>query len=1404
MEECVLFGAVIQTGLIWSRLILEARQGQETGASNPEASPFGVPRQALEWNQVDSAWSPTAKLFASDPKMLWEELTTAPDEIRSTAGDFELPPNTSLALDLADEAEAIGSHLEELSYAQSQWHELPLEAKAALLENFLQLGQGYLQLAQSPQASAEDSAYVMDQIAPLAERSFELAAQFTTDDSQEELHELAPLFRGFQYLSAGDLDAAEIELKAVSHIPEAQAMLERIGADRERMLNLAVLDCWKAFNREAQAQEWNQLQGAVAIVVGAIEYYGGAASTAHERHYEHWDHEAKLTDALSQRLQSGEARNLREALEQIKASEAGSVSGQAEYYLSPNLRHFSGELGPQLAHLVALSDNLDRESTLKELQGIAWDLHAREGFVETPLALYTLVSQLGSNEERQSRALEGRDEILAALDDEATWSYSAQKLLHNLNPKDVGEIAPLLVAGGVGGLARLGALARLEALGITGYRATALAFGAEVLAEGSTLWALNTAHGAAFNDMSQVFTAENLARSYGATVLMIGGLKGVGRMSQSLAPRLAFGLGLVTQNGAQLSRSGMVLSRGLSHSLGMGGMVGTSKVLQWMQLQDAPMGGERFSILNDIYFYWKFTLLHKVADSITLGKVTRFQGEMHREVAVRESRLMAVEWVKRMNLDPQGREGSRLKDKLAQTQLQHPHFSLNRWGRYLEKGEIHRARSYLRRHGLHDTLGPLTGSLAGEAKESNTLFDWVQGHPQYVAALGTLVMINEALPVMDLLQQSLGLGGENGEFLPLIMGTVGARNVHPPDLIEYHENHQLGIYDGGTLLMDHVPGRDPGQIFHIPLDKGNRTLRKPSELKRVEIPSLAIDINAKGLASLVEEAFRLGIDIEITGSQGWSIVHRGKDVALYHSGDLKPRFLIAEKASPPKGPELKPLPLKKYPNTFELELLKDLGYQSLQFDRVSKLEFLKDLADRGFKQVSFTDCSETQANETLKYLIEHPELKHLDVVLTNGKGKTLWQKKGSTLSGKNSFINSALQELILVKRTLSQSRMEAAQKFFKDLPYQVSPAKDLITDLAIKDIGEAVPGLKEDQIRHWLVHGQIFGSAGFRNASAKGARDMVDKHLPFAEGLGTQSNGWSKAIHHLLKWCKGNPKRQKELRIAFANMERDSQYSSHFEQNAFQLASFIRQAYRHAPSGEYGDVAGEMIFTGLQEMNRRYRANSKNLIVSGTLFDIFLSQKSGNSAEIRTLDTLIREARALAKQGHTLAIVANPTSRKLEGSTPDFSITSTKDGVERAWSLEVKKGSEKFKEWRDQGADGSTLLQEMEKGFRIGKDKDRPSFGEQLGHGLYQLSSPGSKTQKVLEVHLEREAGVHEIERLSESLQQFLKQNGSGTMVRLIYFRYQDHPQTGIPQRVRVTRLIDSKEIRDTPQLLGL
>jgi hypothetical protein len=198
-----------------------------------------------------------------------------------------------------------------------------------------------------------------------------------------------------------------------------------------------------------------------------------------------------------------------------------------------------------------------------------------------------------------------------------------------------------LMAGAafVGGKAGLAALDKLRQSGTVGWKGLAVAKGAEVGAEGSALWALNTSKDILLHDPSKILDAKHLAQSYGATLIMIGYLKGFGEVGQTHAPRLARWFGLTQKATPQLSAGGRALSWAVGHGVGMGGMVASTHTSEALGLQEAPLGAWKESLVHDIFGYVRFAIAHKLVDGVAGGRLTKFSHQNVHEKVLRTAQM---------------------------------------------------------------------------------------------------------------------------------------------------------------------------------------------------------------------------------------------------------------------------------------------------------------------------------------------------------------------------------------------------------------------------------------------------------------------------------------------------------------------------------------------------------------------------------------------------------------------------------------------------------------------------------------------------------------------------------------------------------------------------------------------
>ncbi|MDX1387509.1 MAG: hypothetical protein R3257_07965, partial [bacterium] len=175
------------------------------------------------------------------------------------------------------------------------------------------------------------------------------------------------------------------------------------------------------------------------------------------------------------------------------------------------------------------------------------------------------------------------------------------------------------------------------------------------------------------------------------------------------------------------------------------------------------------------------------------------------------------------------------------------------------------------------------------------------------------------------------------------------------------------------------------------------------------------------------------------------------------------------------------------------------------------------------------------------------------------------------------------------------------------------------------------------------------------------------------------------------------------------------------------------------------------------------------------------------------------------KEGYRAKLWANPTSRNFSKPTPDFSLTMEKDGVQQTWAIEVKQAGETFREDKLLGEGKvEAFTKGLSRGY-AGKDNNyQPRFGDQIGHGLYQLSSQGSGVEKILEIHFERTPYLGSLKTLKESLQGFIDKNGLKVTVRFIYSEGTRDRRGGSEKRELKVEKVQPKGAVDNPHALSL
>ncbi|HSA59571.1 MAG TPA: hypothetical protein VLJ37_07795 [bacterium] len=417
--------------------------------------------------------------------------------------------------------------------------------------------------------------------------------------------------------------AASVALKGIEKVKgglgAVDALFKKAGGrsaaetERLRAINLAAVEVWEVYNKEGERVENDNATGVLGHVVGFVDYLiRDDGKTIADDRGEKWALERKLVAEIKKTIASGEADTLREALNLIRSYGPASLREPAKRFLGEK-GEFGHRKGYPLWELVDFASWPDKDTAVtRDLLERAFELEYDADAVETPFAVYSLVHAVSTDPKVKKEAEEG----MKALSGESGFGRAALKFAFSSSPEGAAlDVGLMFASAGLGNLAKLGAFAKLEKAGMTGYKAVALAKAAEIGAVTTALWALNAGREALTHDVGKALDPAHLAKSLASTGLMIGFLKVFGAAGEGISKRLGVSKSLV------------------GHGAGLAGMIAATKAGAAMKLHDAPVGGAKESLAHDIFGYVKFALAHKAADRLLGGKLSEISRRFHAETA---------------------------------------------------------------------------------------------------------------------------------------------------------------------------------------------------------------------------------------------------------------------------------------------------------------------------------------------------------------------------------------------------------------------------------------------------------------------------------------------------------------------------------------------------------------------------------------------------------------------------------------------------------------------------------------------------------------------------------------------------------------------------------------------------
>ncbi|MCE9624450.1 MAG: tetratricopeptide repeat protein, partial [Deltaproteobacteria bacterium] len=655
------------------------------------------------------------RLAALDPKTDSTEISQLQQELGS---------DRAMLLARCNQGEK--EKIQELGKQLARLHEdgeVDLESRQGSLAMGELLANQYFSLAKTPQAGPKETELVRKEMNGLAAETFGQLATFAKADSDPGIKKRGELYEGYRQLALGDYDAAAKIFEPIrKEVPEADKILSELETQKLRLVNLSALEAWERYNTEGERVQGDAQSGLLGSVLGGLESWGRKdGKDFRDDTKAKWARERAFVAELKSKIQSGKANSILDAMKQIQAEGPESMKANATSYINYEDRAVTGYPLGALVHLV---DKLPPEpGEAEELLHKTWDLERQNPAFEAPYALYSIVNAIDPKANYNGFAREHMD----ALEGNGSFGRSAFKFITSMSPESLAVDVGLMVASaGLGNLAKLSMMAKLEKAGVTGYKALAIARGTGFAVEATSLWAGNLGKEAMLQDPSKVFSQDHLLKSYGATLVMIGGLKVFGAVGEELAPRIAKSLGLVTEGGTKLTVGGKALSWGIGHGMGLGGMIATSHINQAAGFAPKPVGGWKEGLVHDVFGYAQFAVAHKIADRAFGGKLSTVSQKQQNEIAFREAVSMAKSQADIMGFRATRNIKGEIIDSperqilvglLVDASLNKTGFSGGKLGKFVATRKFAEANAYMKEFGLpleYSKDGRLNAVLPGE------------------------------------------------------------------------------------------------------------------------------------------------------------------------------------------------------------------------------------------------------------------------------------------------------------------------------------------------------------------------------------------------------------------------------------------------------------------------------------------------------------------------------------------------------------------------------------------------------------------------------------------------------------------------------------------------------------------
>lgn len=420
----------------------------------------------------------------------------------------------------------------------------------------------------------------------------------------------------FSALGSGDLEAGYHEFLQVVEgessrilpkgLSEAYNLYDQITQDKIRHANLKLLEFWHADAMEQKIIQQDAAGGLLGYLELGITKLQGQP-TPRERVDFEFDTDISLINEVKGLIESGKVLSVQEGLFRISKEVEKPISERAQEILR-DLSIDGHREGLLLAHAIGyFSQYPPKEKEGQNLLLAARSREVQEFRTTTAGILYQLIRHW----DREEPVREQARHFMRTLEEPKGVLDYASALVQSTTIDQLGlELLILKGAITLGQVYKLKTMAQLGKRGIQGRKAMALATAAEIGTEVSALWAFQSAEAALNHDLSRVLAPKHLARSYGATLIMILGIKGAMGSVQALAPSGLGALGLRSLSG-ELSARGQFAASAWGHGAGLGSVTGTALLNQQLGLSDEPKGGWKETVVHSAYTYLKYALALK-------------------------------------------------------------------------------------------------------------------------------------------------------------------------------------------------------------------------------------------------------------------------------------------------------------------------------------------------------------------------------------------------------------------------------------------------------------------------------------------------------------------------------------------------------------------------------------------------------------------------------------------------------------------------------------------------------------------------------------------------------------------------------------------------------------------------